>query len=191
MKVKIVWMASILALVTSTASVFAHCDTMDGPTIKDAQTALTTKNVNYILKWVPADSETEIRRVFSQALKVRKQNKAARELADAYLFDNLVRIHRSSEGAPFSGVKPHGTPIDERVAAADKAIETGNLESLKKLVPAEKVSELEERFHRVLALKDYDVNDVEQGREYIEAYVMFFKFAEGEEDVHHDEGDHA
>ena len=90
--------------------------------------------------------------------------------------------------APFSGVKPHGTPIDERVLAADKAIETGDLAPLAALVPAERAGELEKRFRRVMALKDYAVNDVAEGREYIEAYVQFFKFAEGEEDGHHADG---
>ena len=42
--------------------------------------------------------------------------------------------------------------------------------------------ELTERFKKVMALKNFDVNNVEAGREYIEAYVQFFKFAEGEED---------
>lgn len=30
----------------------AHCDTMDGPTVKDALKAMETDNVNYALKWV-------------------------------------------------------------------------------------------------------------------------------------------
>ena len=33
-------------------------------------------------------------------------------------------------------------------------------------------------------LKKFDINNVDAGREYIEAYVQFFKFAEGEEEVH-------
>jgi hypothetical protein len=32
-----------------------------------------------------------------------------------------------------------------------------------------------------MSLKNFDINNVEAGREYIEAYVQFFKFAEGEE----------
>jgi hypothetical protein len=31
-----------------------------------------------------------------------------------------------------------------------------------------------------MSLKNFNVNHVEAGREYIEAYVQFFKFAEGE-----------
>jgi hypothetical protein len=33
-----------------------------------------------------------------------------------------------------------------------------------------------------MSLKNFDVNNVEAGREYIEAYVQFFKFAEAEEE---------
>lgn len=36
-----------------------------------------------------------------------------------------------------------------------------------------------------MALKNFDTNNVDAGREYIEAYVKFFKFAEGEEDHAH------
>ena len=61
------------------------------------------------------------------------------------------------------------------------SIEKGNLEPLKGLIPEEKMAELTERFHKVLGLKDFNPDDVTAGREYVEAYVSFFKFAEGEE----------
>jgi len=35
-----------------------------------------------------------------------------------------------------------------------------------------------------MLLKNFDVNNVLAGREYIEAYVQFFHFAEGEEEGH-------
>ena len=44
---------------------------------------------------------------------------------------------------------------------------------------------LEEKFNRAIALKDYDINDVKAARTYVEAYVTFFKMAEGEEHEHH------
>ena len=40
---------------------FAHCDTMDGPVVKDAQAALAKGDVTGVLKWVPKASEDEIR----------------------------------------------------------------------------------------------------------------------------------
>ncbi|MFN8211700.1 MAG: DUF6448 family protein [Bacteroidales bacterium] len=173
----------LLILIFSTNVSFAHCDTMDGPLIKDAKIALNTNNVNYVLKWVQPENENEIKEVFSLTMKVRKLSADAQNLADKYFFETVVRLHRSGEGVPFTGVKPSGTPIDEKVLAADKSIEKGNLSPLKDLVPKEMLPELEMRFNKVMSLKNFDVNNVSEGREYIEAYVQFFKFAEGEEEA--------
>jgi hypothetical protein len=174
----------ILLLMASTNVSFAHCDTMDGPLIKDAKIAISKNNVNYVLKWVQPENETEIKEAFSLAIKVRKLGVDAQSLADKYFFETVVRLHRSGEGVPFTGVKPSGTPIDEKVLAADKSIEKGNLSPLKNLVPKEMMPELEERFNKVMSLNNFDVNNVAAGREYIEAYVQFFKYAEGEAEGH-------
>ncbi|MEZ5019292.1 MAG: DUF6448 family protein [Bacteroidales bacterium] len=174
----------LLMLIFSTNVSFAHCDTMDGPLIKDAKIALGKGNVNYVLKWVQPEDETEIKEAFSLVMKVRKSGADAQLLADKYFFETVVRLHRSGEGVPFTGVKPSGTPIDEKVLAADKSIEKGNLSPLKDLVPKEMLPELQERFNKAMSLKNFDVNNVAEGREYIEAYVQFFKFAEGEEEEH-------
>ena len=81
-------------------------------------------------------------------------------------------------------MKPSGTPIDEKILAADKSIESGNLAPLKDKVSKDKLPELIKRFNKVMSLRNFDVNNVAAGREYIEGYVQFFKFAEGEEDEH-------
>jgi len=178
-------------LILSTNVTFAHCDTMDGPVIKDAKNAIAKNNINYVLKWIQPQDENELKNAFLLMMKVRILSPDATILADKYFFETLVRLHRSGEGVPFTGVKPSGTPIDEKILAADKSIETGNLSPLKELVPKELIPELEKRFIKVMSLKDYDANNVEAGRAYIESYVQFFKFAEGEEENHnvvHQEG---
>jgi len=169
-------------LILSTNVTFAHCDTMDGPLIADARKALGQNNVNYVLKWVSSANESEIRDAFNLVMKVKGLSPEAKELSEKYFFDTLVRIHRVGEGVPFTGVKPSGTPIDEKVLAADKSIEIGNLSPLTGKVSKGDVPELTKRFDKVMSLKNFDVNNVEAGREYIEAYVQFFKFAEGEDE---------
>lgn len=173
-------------LILSINVTFAHCDTMDGPLIADARKAMGQNNVNYVLKWVSATNESEIRDAFNLVMKVKGLSPEAKELSEKYFFEILVRIHRAGEGMPFTGVKPSGTPIDEKVLAADKSIEIGNLSPLNGKVSQDNMPELIKRFEKVMLLKNFDVNNVEAGREYIEAYVQFFKFAEGEEE-HNDE----
>ena len=175
---------SFLMLIFLPGITFAHCDTMDGPLIADARQAIGYNNVNYALKWVPAANEQEIKDAFDLMMKVRGFSPDAKELSERYFFETLVWIHRAGEGVPFTGLKPSGTAIDEKVLAADKSIEAGNLLPLKGLVSDGDMPELKERFNRVMSLKNFDVNNVEAGREYIEAYVQFFKFAEGETEGH-------
>ncbi len=177
-----------LAVLFAPRSARAHCDTMDGPTAKDGKKALETKNLNYAKRWIAEDYEDELEEAFALALKVRSLGDDARKLADRYFLENLVRLHRAGEGAPFTGLKPEGVPIDAKVAAADKSIEVGNIGPLEGMVTREELGELRELLAKALELKDFDVDDVEAGRAYIAAYVDFFKFAEGEE--HHHEAEH-
>ena len=195
MKTKFVVLVSMVILLVYPANfVSAHCDTMDGPTVADAKKAIEKNNVNYVLKWVQAADEKIIKEAFELTMKVRVLSPEAEKLADNYFFETLVRIHRSGEGVPFTGVKPSGTPIDEKILAADKSIELGNLTPLNDIVPKDKFPELQKRFDKVMSLKNFDVNNVQAGREYIEAYVQFFHFAEGEEEGHNqshvEEGEH-
>src|SRR5665647_3377103 len=71
--------------------------------------------------------------------------------------------------------------VGGEVAAADEAIAQGSDSDLLPMVPQERRAELDKRFHAVLAIKDFDVDDVAAGRRYLAAYVSFFKYAEGED----------
>lgn len=180
-EIRLISIFIVLLLILSTNVTFAHCDTMNGPLIKDARLAIAQNNINYALKWVSSKNEAEIKDAFKLMMKVRETGPEGKELAEKYFFETLVRIHRTGEGMPYTGIKPSGTPIDEKIMAADKSIESGNLSPLKDIISKEKLAELTMRFNKVMSLKNFDVNNVEAGREYIEAYVLFFKFAEGEE----------
>lgn len=172
------------------AAVQAHCDTAEGPAVKDGRKALETGNINYALKWIPADGEAEMRDVFEKALKVRTLGAEAAELADRLFLETMVRIHRMGEGVGFTGIQPVGTQIDPVVKAADEAIVLGSDADLLPMVPEERRAELDKRFQAALAIKDFDVDDVAAARRYIAAYVSFFKYAEGEDHEHHGQEGH-
>ncbi len=161
------------------AKVFGHCDGMDGPVVQAAQRALDKGDVNLALSWVQATDEAEIRKVFAKTLAVRKLNPEARELADLYFFATLVRVHRTGEGAPYTGLKPAGRDLGPAIPAADKAIETGAVEPLVKLITSESANGIRERFQNVTAAKKFSAEDVNAGRQYVKAYVEFVHYVEG------------
>ena len=119
-----VYLVSVLATVSlcfCNNQAFAHCDTLDGPVVQSAKIALERKNVTSVLKWVKKEHEQEIQDVFKKTLTVSEKGVEAKELADHYFFETLVRIHRAGEGAPYVGLKP-GSAVDPAVALADKAL---------------------------------------------------------------------
>ena len=157
----------------------AHCDGLDGPVVKAAQKALAEGNVNLVFIWVQKADATEIKRAFNQTLAVRKLNPAARELADMYFFETLVRIHRAGEGAPFTGLKPAGRDLGPAIPAGDKALETGNVDPVVKLL-AEKIEQgLREHFKEALEKRKFAQSDIEAGREAVKAYVEYIHYVEG------------
>jgi hypothetical protein len=168
---------SLAAALASTTPAQAHCDTLDGPVVSAARKALETGNVNLALVWVQKQDEGEIRTAFERARKVRRAGADARDLADMYFFETLVRTHRAGEGAAYAGLKPAGA-VEPPVAAADKALGTGKLQGLAKLVVDETERGLHGHFEQVMARKGFDPNDVEAGRAYAGAYVEFVHYAE-------------
>ncbi|SYZ71809.1 conserved exported hypothetical protein [Candidatus Zixiibacteriota bacterium] len=168
-----------LAFLAATAPpVRAHCDTMDGPVIKDARTALESGDITPVLKWVKADAEGEIQTAFAEARNVRVLNETARVMADRYFFETLVRIHREGEGAPYTGLKPAGSDLPLSVVEADRSLETGSDSTLQALLRQSLLTGLHKRYLEALEKSRHASESVASGREYVESYVQFVHYVE-------------
>ncbi len=156
----------------------AHCDTLDGPVVTAARTALEKGDVRPVLMWVRPDAETQIRDAFAKARAVRGKGAEAREIADTWFFETLVRVHRAGEGAPSTGLKPAGSEIDPAVALADRALESGAVDHLVAAVQEHLDGGIRERFQRAMETKRHAGTSVAAGREFVEAYVTFIHYVE-------------
>ncbi|MEM3770484.1 MAG: DUF6448 family protein [Candidatus Bathyarchaeia archaeon] len=154
-----------------------HCDTLDGPVVMAAKKALETGNINFILPWVPKKAEDELRRAFKKTLQARKLGKEAVEVADYWFFETAVRLHREGEGAPYTGLKPAGLDWGPIVPRADRAIEKGDAKEVIHFIMHAVEEELEKRFRHTMEKKNYDVNDVDAAREYVQAMLGFVLYA--------------
>jgi hypothetical protein len=160
------------------ARALAHCDGLDGPVVKTAQRALETHNPALVLIWVQEQDEPEIRKAFEQTLAVRALSPQAKELADRFFFETLVRVHRAGEGAPFTGLKLAGRDLGPAIPAADEAVRAGSVEPVRQLLTAAIQERLTQQFEEVLATKTFAPDDVAAGRAYVKAYVEFIHFVE-------------
>jgi len=161
---------------------WAHCDTLDGPVIADARLALASGDVTPVLKWVQAADEPEVRFAFDHARAVRLLSPEAQQLADTFFFENLVRIHRAGEGAPFAGLKPAGE-VDPVIELADQALESGSVEKLSSAITAHAAKGIEERFSRAADAKKRSDESVAAGRAFVAAYVEWTHYVEALHDA--------
>jgi hypothetical protein len=167
----------VLALAGLAAPAFGHCDSLDGPVVKAGREALEIGDPAAALIWVKSEGEKEVRSAFDKARAVRALGPAARDLADTYFLETLVRVHRAGEGEPYTGLKPAGE-IPAGIALADKSIAAGEVDTLVKQVTEEVAAGIRARFAAVITRKTHAGHSVEAGREYVAAYVAFIHHVE-------------
>lgn len=171
-------MIALFALWTTGADpVLAHCDTMAGPVIADAQKALAAKDVTPVLKWVKLEDEPVIKETFQKTLAARTGSKAAAEVADAHFFETLVRIHRAGEGEPFTGIKA-ATAVDPGLEMADQALETGDAGEISAELSKGIAEKIHHLYARALETQRHKDQSVEAGRAFVKAYVAYIHFVE-------------
>lgn len=157
----------------------AHCDSLDGPVVAAARTALDSGDPNPVLAWVKPDNEATVRQAFSKTLAVRALGREARELADQAFYETLVRLHRAGEGASYDGLKPSGHDFGPAVLAADEAVRSGSQEAVEELLSREVSQGLRARFANLLASRASRPRDVTADRAYVDAYVSYVHYVEG------------
>jgi hypothetical protein len=157
---------------------FAHCDGLDGPVVTAARAALESGDPNPVLIWVQPTDEPETRAAFTEATAVRKLGPQAREMADRYFFETLVRLHRAGEGATYTGLKPAGADLGPAIVLADKAVASGSGRGLTSFIAEEAVRGIHDKFSSLQRKRGFRSNDLAAGREYVAAYVAFVHYVE-------------
>lgn len=173
------WPAALaLSFLFQPAPVAAHCDSMDGPVVMAARSALESGDIHLVLVWVQPGDEPEIREAFRKTREVRSLHATAQALADRWFFETVVRVHRQGEGAPYTGLKPAGTGAPDGIAAADRALSIGDVEHLASTLADLTDSAIRARFQAVMDSKDYATDDLLAGRRAVASYVDFIHFVE-------------
>ena len=156
----------------------AHGDGVEGPVVAAAKSALEQGGVTPVLKWVKKERETEIRDLFRKTQAVRKLSPEAKDLADQYFIETLVRIHRAGEDMPCAGLKPSGPEVEAAVSKADEVLISGVVKPLTQWLADAVAAGVRQRFARAHAAKENADSSAEAGREYVEAYVEFIRCVE-------------
>jgi hypothetical protein len=145
--------------------------------------------VQLVLKWIDKSQESEIISLFNKTYKLKTGDKEIYEIVERHFFETLVRLHRETEGAPYTGLKPAGT-TKKIVVMSDKAIESGSIDDLMKKFSNHLEMVFREKYNKVLELEKVKNESVEKGRAYVKAYVEYTHLLEGMHDMLEHGGGH-
>lgn len=148
-----------------------HCDSLDGPVVVAARAALEQGRLELVLPYVPSDGEAEVTAAFEQAIAARGASPTAGDVADRWFFENVVRIHRAGEGAPYTGLKPAGLDVGPVIPVAERALETGSADELIGLLTEVVADQVKHRLQEAMARKPGADASVAEVREYVEAML--------------------
>lgn len=176
----VLFVTAMLFFVSMPAS--AHCDSYDGPVIKDAVKAIETNNVNLVFKWITQEQEAEIKNLFDKTYSLKKGDKEIYSIVEKHFLETLVRLHRETEGAPYTGLKPAGT-TKQIIVLSDNAIENKDIDDLLGKLNNHIGTVIKEKYHKVETLNKVKNNSVEEGRAYVEAYVDYTHSLEAVHDI--------
>ena len=148
-----------------------HCDSLDGPVVTAAANALERNDARLVLPFVPKAAETEVTEAFEAVTAARALGPEAKQVADRYFFETVVRIHRAAEGAPYTGLKPAGLDVGPVIGVAEHAIAAGTPDALVELLTGELEREIRERFAGMLRRQARTDGDLDATRDYVEAVL--------------------
>lgn len=171
-------MTLLLMTVVHLSYTYAHCDSYDGPVIKEALQALEDNNVTLVLKWINEDQEEEIISLFNKTHDLRSGDAEIYAIVEKHFLETLVRLHRETEGEPFTGLKPAGT-VEPIIHMADESLASGDLDHLSQQLTSHITQVLKEKHKRAVELSLVKDQSVEQGRAYVAAYVDYTHTLEG------------
>lgn len=173
---------SALLFIAGTLPASAHCDSYDGPTVKDALTALETNNVKLILKWITPEQEKEVIQLFNKTYSLKSGDKEIYAIVEKHFLETLVRLHRETEGAPFTGLKHAGT-TKQIIKMSDQAISERNIDAFLAKFNNHIGKVIREKYAKVEMLDKVKNESSEKGREFVKAYVDYTHTIEAIHDI--------
>ena len=150
-----------------------RCENMDSLVVKAAEEALDMEKGTYGLPYVRENYEDELKDAFDRTCLVRELSGDAAELADYWFFETAVRLNLKGRGKAYTGLRPSQINEEPVIIMTEQAINTENLDTLMNFMLDSIKEDIWSRFEDVITKKDYDVNDVEDARDYVDSLFNF------------------
>ena len=176
--VSLIGVTCLAVLTLELGNVWGHCDSESGPVAVDARKALANDSFKTVAIWVGPGQHAKLLSAFDQALPVYRMGGNAKDLAERYFTEAAVRLHREAEGMTYEGVKPP-QPLPPDIAAAEKALETGDLNPVTNMLTAAMRQKAHHLFSQAREAAKSRDKSLAAGRQWADAYVRYVIYVHG------------
>jgi hypothetical protein len=150
-------------------------DEMQEPVLKAAKMSLKTGNVNYILIWLPEESENSLKNLLEKTCCKRSSRMNMQNQAYDWYFETVNRFYLSSRSPDHHTTQSQGLG-GKLVLKIDRAIESGNFEVIRDIIPVTHEADAKQRFQHLIKMRDFPVNNLAAGRSYVSAFFDFNQY---------------
>lgn len=148
-----------------------HHNQLNAQVIKAAKMALDSGNVNYILIWVPEESENKLKNLLEKTCCESSTRDNIQNRAVDWYFKTVNRLHYASGWTSCPGMKSESIDENPIVLKVERAIETGNINEIFGVIPDTPTGDVRRRFCDVMNKKNYNVNNIAAGRDYVSSFI--------------------
>ena len=138
--------------------------------------AMETGNANYILIWIPKESENTLRNLLERTCCENRSRKNTQNRAIDWYFKSVNRLHCMYGWPYYLDMKAERSDEKTITLMVERAFETGNFEEINRIIPTTHSGYVRERFHNVMVKRNYSVDDVAAGRAYVSAFIAFIAY---------------
>ena len=150
-------------------------DELQEPVLKAAKMSLETGNVNYILIWLPKESENSLKNLLEKTCCIRSSRMNRQKQAYDWYFETVNRFYRSSR-SPGHHITQSPDLAGKLVLKIDRAIECGNFEEIQDIIPVTHEADAKQQFQHLMKMRDFSVNNIAAGRLYVSAFFDFNQY---------------
>ena len=145
----------------------------NGPVRKAAEMALVTGDADYVLLWVLKESENTLKNLLEKTCCERNSQKYVQNNSPDWYFETVNRLFERSWKTDFSGRDSGGFDENPIVRMVQRAIESGEINELCRIVPQPERDDLMQRFIDLIHKRNYDLHNLAAGRAYVSAFLDF------------------
>lgn len=141
-----------------------------------AKRALVTGNAQYILIWIPEESENTLKNLLEKVCCERNTQKVAYDHIVDWYFKTVNHLHSVYCGSHNLNLSTKAPEEKKIIFLVERACESGNFKEITTVIQDTPDGEMRQHFNDVMKKRNYRAENIAAGRVFVSAFTAFIAF---------------